>query len=181
MPTTPPARAATYGIDTDNICKGAGNVCINGTPVGALDPDSEVILTPVSNDGDMDIKCLQYPGDILGRRQGGTVYKLQFEVIETPLWLVRAALDLSGVVASGGSLPLGVSNKVATLHQVQFFGEGPQQQTRRWTLHQAFSDRMGDIRIGAGNKPNSLKISMLVCRTFSFTAGFCYGLINDFA
>ena len=179
MPTTPPTRSAIYGYDTDSFCYGAGNVCINGTPVGMLKSGTKVTLTPVSNEGDVDIKCLQYEGDLLGRRQGGTVYKLTFEVVETSLGNVRMAFDLSSVITPG-VLPLGRSNKVATKHQYQFFGEGPQQQTRRWTFHQAFNDRMGETLIGAGNEPNSLIISALVCRTLSFTEDFCYGQINDY-
>lgn len=179
MATTAPTRAAIYGLDSDNFCKGAGNVCINGTPVGMLKAGTKVTLTPVSNEGDVDIKCLQYEGDLLGRRQGGTVYKLTAELVETSLGNVRMALDLSSVVTPG-VLPIGRSNKVATHHQVQFFGEGPQQQTRRWTLHQCITDRMPEMLIGAGNEPNSLIVSFLVCRTFTFTADFCYGQISDY-
>ena len=150
MPTTPPTRAAIYGLDTDNVCKGAGNVCVAGAPVGMLKAGTKVTLMPVSNEGDMDIKCLQYEGDLLGRRQGGTVYKLTCEIIETPFSNLTIALDQSS--SSGISdQPLGRSNKVATKYEVTFYGEGPQQQTRKWTFHQCIVDRMPEMVIGAGN------------------------------
>jgi hypothetical protein len=181
MATTPPLRQAIYGLDSDNYCKGAGNVCVNGTPVGMLKAGTKVTLTPVSNKGDLDIECLQYEGDLLGRRQGGTVYKLTAELVETSQANVVMALDIASTVGPNNAVGLGRSQKVATLHEVSYFGEGPQQQTRKWTFHQCIIDRMPEMVIGAGNEPNSLVVSFLVCRTFSFTEDFCYGQFSDYA
>lgn len=171
--------ALLYGLNEANFCKGVGNVCINGVPLGGLRQGTRVTLTPVTNDADVDVRFAQAGGDLLGRRQGGTIYRLSFELAETPLGNVRRALDLSGIV-SGDTLPLGRSQKIATRHQVQFFGEGPNLKTRRWTFHRCIVDRMPEMVIGAEAEPNTLQISFLVCRDLNYEDDYCYGVVQDY-
>lgn len=168
-----------YGLDDRNFCKGIGNVCANGVPLGGLRQGSRVTLTPVTNDADVDVRYAQASGDLLGRRQGGTIYRLTFELAETTLQNVRRAFDLTGIV-TGDTLPFGRSNAIATKHLIQFYGVGPGLKTRRWTFHQCIVDRMPDTVLGAEAEPNTLVISVLVCRDLNKAVDSCYGVVNDY-
>jgi len=168
-----------YGLNTINFCKGIGNVTVNGVPLGGLKQGTRVTLTPATNDADVDIRFAQAGGDLLGRRQGGTIYRLTCELAETPLANIRRAFDLSGVVA-GNELPIGRSKATATQHLVQFFGIGPELKTRRWSFHECIVDRMPETVLGAEAEVNTLVISFLVCRDLDKAEEYCYGVAHDY-
>ena len=173
--TTSPAIT---GINPGNFCKGVGNVVIDGSPCGMVKAETEVRLLQ-ENTADVRVRCAQYDGDVLGLRRGGSVYQLQFELSDSNLGNYKMLLDTQALL-SGGALNLGRSNKVATTHEVRFYGVGPDQRTRIWTFWRCFAERTPDLLLGSETEPNSLQITLTACRVPGYAEEFCYGNVSDY-
>lgn len=172
---TSPQR--TFGIDVDEFCKGVGNVSIDGTPVGMIRDGSRVTLTQVT-DADTEIRCAQYGGAVLGKRQGEVVYRISCEIVAFTLLNLRRALGLDAATVS--ALPIGRRQKLAELFLLQFFGEGTNQQTRRWSFHKAYLDTPPEILLGHQQEPCNITMNFVVCLDLAQTPDYFYGVINDY-
>lgn len=175
----PTAYQHTYGLNTDNFCKGLGNVCINGTPIGATRPGAAASLRVIGG-ADADIKAAQYPGDLLGLRRGGTEYELTIVGLEVTLSNLRRALDLSGSVTDG-KLPLGRPQKLSTQSQLSVYGEGPQQVTRRWTFHRVVLANPEELLLGSDTEFSTAPMKFRVCADVTYSDDYAYGVIQDYA
>lgn len=170
----------TFGLNTENVCKGGGTVCWNGTPIGMLSEDSEVTLAVIA-DADVDIKALQTGGSLLGVRRGGREYRVSVVGIETTLGNISRMLD-SGIVTGGtsASMDVGLPNALATEGQLTVYGKGPQNQTRRWTYHKCVLASPDQVRLAAKAQPNNVPMTFRVCQDLSKTDENCYFHVQDY-
>jgi hypothetical protein len=165
--------------DTDNFCKGVGAVCINDIPIGMLKSDSRVTLAEVA-DADVDVRCAQADGDLLGKRHGGTIFEISFEGVEVTLGNLKTALDLSGVVA-GGVLTGGRRNKKATVFSLTCFAEAPGQKVRVWQFYQCVMDRLpSELLLGAAAEECSIPFKVRVLRVLNTPGADCYFRVMDY-
>lgn len=177
--SNPNSFQRTMGVDTDNFCKGLGNVCCNGTPIGLTKAGAAVTARLVSG-ADLDIEGAQYPGEILGVRRGGQVWELSITGMEVSLANLRRGLDLQGS-ASVSQLPIGRPQKVATAVQLTIYGEAPQQKTRRWTFHRAVLVNPEELLLAGDKEFSTAPMKFRVAVDVQYGEDWCYGIITDYA
>jgi len=179
MATSPATDQSTYGTDVNDVCKGVKNIYIDGSPVGILKAGENIPVRYTAG-SDTDIMDARSDGSILGKRQAGRVYELDFSTASFKLENLRHALDPQGGV-TGDWIAVGESNKVASLHEVVLEAEAPNQRTRRTTFFKCVVELNGDILWAtSGTEVSAIPMKVRVCKDLSRVNAQCYFEVYDY-
>lgn len=135
-----------YGINTDNILIGIGNIYINGVPVGGT--EGALVLVPQKKTKDIDNVAQKF-GTTLDTRHLGNSALIRFTMLEGTLANMQKALDSSPISMIGMKSRISFGSESQTKFvpkfTFSFYCEAPNQRQRKFYAYKVGFVDPGEI------------------------------------